>query len=137
MSTPCNSTGGDWKSLHKAPVYRHDATARTVRRKKRPPHWGRIDDSVYLSTDGGPRLERSVIRVRSCHGRAVHPTQKPEGIIFPLLAYSVPEGGSVLDPFMGSGATGHASRAAGLRFTGIEADERYCELAAKSFQVGQ
>jgi site-specific DNA-methyltransferase (adenine-specific) len=35
----------------------------------------------YVSEDGGPRLMRSVIAVKNEHGTAVHPTQKPLGIL--------------------------------------------------------
>lgn len=66
------------------------------------------------------RLMRSVIRVRSCHGRAVHPTQKPEGILEPLIRYSCPPGGVVLDPFCGSGSTGLAAQLAAVDFIGVE-----------------
>ena len=48
---------------------------------------------------------RSVFHVPSCHGTAVHPTQKPLGVIWPLVEYSVPEGGVVVDPFCGAGST--------------------------------
>src|SRR3546814_5592817 len=58
-----------------------DAVAKQVRRKTRPTHTGDIDLGAYRSEDGGPRLQRSVIDVRSCHGHAEHPTQKPLGII--------------------------------------------------------
>jgi site-specific DNA-methyltransferase (adenine-specific) len=82
-----------WADIYKKPVTTPDATARTVRRKKRPPHTGNIDASSYESEDGGPRLMRSVQLVRSCHGYAVHPTQKPTGIVEPLVRYSCPSGG--------------------------------------------
>ncbi len=114
-----------WSDTFKAPVTTPDATARTVRRKKRPAHWGEISGggaAHYESEDGGPRLMRSVIAVRNCHGRAVHPTQKPEDIMEPLLRSSVPPGGHVLDPFMGSGTTLLVARALGMSATGIEAD---------------
>ena len=37
----------------------------------------------------------------------------------------------VLDPFMGSGTTALACKSLGLKFTGIEIEERYCEIAAR------
>jgi site-specific DNA-methyltransferase (adenine-specific) len=124
---------GDWAGVYKDPPVTHDATARTVRRKHRPPHTGDIGASAYASEDGGPKLMRSVLQVRSCHGSAVHPTQKPTGILRPLITYSCPAGGVVLDPFMGSGSTLVAARECGRRAIGIEVDERYCEIAARRF----
>jgi site-specific DNA-methyltransferase (adenine-specific) len=122
---------GGWADVYKEPQTTADATARTVRRKRRPPHTGRINASSYTSVDGGPRLQRSVIRVRSEHGSAVHPTQKPVGIVTPLIGYSCPIGGTVLDPFAGSGTTLVAARQLGRRSVGIEISEDYCRLAAR------
>lgn len=126
---------GDWASLYRVTPVTLDATARSVRRKQRPPHTGRIAAGSYTSEDGGPRLMRSVLQVRSEHGRAVHPTQKPLDIVTPLLTCSVPRGGLVLDPFMGSGSTLVAAKQRQRRAIGIEIDERYCEAAAQ--RLGQ
>jgi site-specific DNA-methyltransferase (adenine-specific) len=71
-----------------------------------------------------------VLQVRSCHGNAVHPTQKPIGIVEPLLRYSVAPGRAVLDPFAGSGTTLVAAKSLGLAAIGIESDERWCEIIA-------
>lgn len=126
---------GAWGDVWKDPVYTQDALKKTVRRKKRPAHWGRIDEGSFKSEDGGPRLQRSVIPVRSCHGRAEHPTQKPLGILAPLIAYSCPPGGAVLDPSMGSGSTLLAARELGRRAIGIEKERKYCDVALK--RLGQ
>lgn len=96
---------GVWADVYVSPQFTNDATARQVRRKGRPQHLGHIESSAYESRDGGPRLQRSVLRVRSCHGSAVNPTQKPIGIVEPLIRYSCRPGGIVLDPFCGSGTS--------------------------------
>jgi len=127
---------GAWGDLAISPVFTHDAVAKQVRRKTRPTHTGDIDTAAYRSEDGGPRLQRSVIDVRSCHGHAEHPTQKPLGIIVPLIEYSAPAGSMILDPFMGSGSTLRAAKDLGRRAIGIEVDERYCEIAARRLAQG-
>lgn len=121
---------GPWADVYREVPTTPDATKRTVRRKRRPPHTGHIEASAYVSEDGGPRLMRSVIYCRSSHGSAIHPTQKPEGILRPLIEYAVPPGGLVLDPFAGSGSTGMAARELGRRAVLIEKDEQYAEVAA-------
>src|SRR5262249_44460370 len=59
-----------------------------------------------------------------------HPTQKPEALMRWCLAHAMPVE-SVLDPFMGSGTVLRAGKDAGLSATGVEREERYCEIAAK------
>lgn len=122
---------GEWGALYLDPPKTNDATARTMRRKQPPSHTGHIGAGSYASEDGGPRLQRSVIYVRSEHGRAVHPTQKPLGILRPLVTYSVPPGGLVLDPFAGSASTLLAARALGRRAEGCEINPAYCEAAIR------
>lgn len=127
---------GDWSAVYKAVPTTSDATRRTVRRKERPAHTGVIADSTYTSEDGGPRLMRSVIYCRSMHGRALHPTEKPSGILEPLIEYACPPDGTVIDPTAGSGAVLAAARATGRKAVGIEVDERYCEVIAKRLEQG-
>lgn len=125
---------GDWSGLYKSPVFTQDATAKTVRRKQRPAHSGHIEASSYVSMDGGPRMQRSVIYARSCHGFAEHPTQKPVEIIQPLVEYSCPVGGTVLDPFMGSGTAGVVCAGMDRSFVGVEIDERYFDVACRRIE---
>ncbi len=120
-----------WKDVYKSPVTTPDAVARQVRRKKRPTHMGNVDQGHYVAEDGGPRLMRSVLQVRSCHGYADHPTQKPVGLLTPLLEYSCPPGGTVLDPMCGVASTLVAARSLGRGYVGIELDPHYCEVGAR------
>jgi DNA modification methylase len=48
-----------------------------------------------------------------------HPNQKPLALMRWCLSF-LPEGCTILDPFMGSGTTGVAAIRAGKVFTGIE-----------------
>lgn len=128
---------GEWAALYKAPVMRNDATARSLRRKARPAHSGNIGAASYVSEDGGPRMERSVIYARSCHGSAVHPTQKPIEILAPLIEYSCPPGGLVVDPFGGSFSTGVACELSGRRFIGIEIDPERFDIGCRNLEDAQ
>ena len=122
-----------WSEIYKMPQYTNDATARTVRRKagRRAAHMGEIGEHHYVSVEGGPRMTRSVIYVRSEHGRAEHPTQKPIGIVEPLLLYSCPPGGTVLDCFSGSGTTGIVATRHGRHSILIEARLEFVTLTER------
>lgn len=121
---------GKWRDLFNDVPVTHDAKARSVHRKVASgDHLGDADPTHYQTEAGGPRLMRSVQKVRSCHRSAVHPTQKPLGIVVPLVQHSCPEGGVVLDPFAGSGTTLLAAKQCHRKAIGIELDERYCASA--------
>lgn len=119
-----------WSDIHHQTPTTSDATARAVRRKTRPTHTGKIDASAYQSFDGGPRLMRSVLYARSMHGSAINETEKPVGLLHPLIEYACPRGGLVLDPFAGSSSTLVAARDSGRRAIGVELRESQCEAAA-------
>ncbi len=118
-----------WKDVYNDVQTTPDATARTVRRKARPPHTGHIDHGFYLSEEGGPRLMRSVIFARNCHGRAIHPTEKPSALLEILIRTSCPAGGLVGDWFAGSGSAGEAALLAGRRYLGCEIDPAMAAMA--------
>lgn len=126
---------GAWSDIYAVPPTTPDAVAKRVtRRKNRTAHWGAIEDSTYTSDDGGPLLMRSVIYEPSCHGYAENETQKPLGILRPLIEYSCPAGGLVIDPFCGSGSALVAAKELGRRAIGIELRESQCEIAARRLQ---
>lgn len=60
-----------------------------------------------------------------------HPTVKPTDLMCYLCRLVTPPGGTVLDPFMGSGSTGKAALLEGFDFIGIDAEEQYCEIAER------
>ena len=64
-----------------------------------------------------------------------HPARKPIKLLRKIVAAACPDGGTVLDPFMGSGTTLRAAMDLGRKAIGIEIEERYCEIAAR--RLGQ
>lgn len=58
-----------------------------------------------------------------------HPTAKPTALMQYLCRLITPPGGTVLDPYMGSGSTGKAAVKEGFDFVGIELDPDYFNIA--------
>ena len=61
--------------------------------------------------------------------RNPHPTVKPINLMRWLIRLATPPGGTVLDPFLGSGTTGCAAALEGVSFVGVELDPDYFEIA--------
>jgi site-specific DNA-methyltransferase (adenine-specific) len=58
-----------------------------------------------------------------------HPTVKPTDLMRYLCRLVTPPGGTVLDPFCGSGSTGKAAILEGFQFVGIEREDEYVAIA--------
>lgn len=127
---------GEWGDLYREPqkVAGEARPSARIKTREAGQHRGKIGAEGYEY--GDDRMQRTVIFARSCHGYAVHPTQKPEDIVAPLLQYSVPPGGLVVDPFAGSGTTLLVARKTGRRAIGIEAREDYCRAIVSRLAQG-
>ena len=66
-----------------------------------------------------------------------HPSPKPIALMEWLVKNGCPEGGDVLDPFMGSGTTGVACVNTGRSFIGIERDPGYFAIAGQRIAAAQ
>lgn len=62
-------------------------------------------------------------------GKKAHSTQKPEALLYRVIAASSNPGDIVLDPFFGSGTTGAVAKKLGRHFIGIERETTYIKLA--------
>jgi site-specific DNA-methyltransferase (adenine-specific) len=65
------------------------------------------------------------------------PCPKPVWLMRELITASVPPGGTVLDPFMGSGTTGLACVTGGFGFIGMEQDPAYLDIAQARIAAAQ
>jgi len=77
----------------------------------------------------GTRNKRTVWTVTTKPYPEAHFATFPPGLIEPCVLAGCPEGGTVLDPFTGSGTTGMVALRAGRRFIGIELNPEYVEMA--------
>jgi hypothetical protein len=62
-------------------------------------------------------------------GIKLHPTQKPEALLYRIILSSTNPGDIILDPFFGSGTTGAVAQKLGRRWIGIERDATYAAAA--------
>lgn len=75
-----------------------------------------------------------LITERVDHRKKLHMTAKPVELMRELVQ-AVPQGGVVLDPFMGSASTGVAALQGGYKFIGIEKDGHYFNVAAERLKA--
>lgn len=114
-------------------MHRH-LTARSSRHPGPSTHSG-YGPSTWQDT--GARLVESVLHApKDATSASTNPTQRPVGVLELLIAYSVPPGGVVLDPFAGSGSTAVAARHTGRRAVLIEKREQQCEAIAQRLAQG-
>jgi len=78
-----------------------------------------------------PPQRRDVGNVLACKPirGGTHPTEKPVELLRTLISVVTPPRGLVVDPFMGSGATGVAAIEEGRRFHGVELSPHYADVA--------
>ena len=92
---------------------------------------------VILSAMSKARIEdRSAPDIFSCKwmaghmGKTGHPAEKPVQVMEHLIGLLTPDGGIVLDPFMGSGTTGKACQNRSRGFVGIEREQGFYNIAS-------
>ncbi len=96
-----------------------------------------IEKPYYTKTFG--HMGRDFLVVNSTHGdkyKKLHPCPKPVQVFQWLIGLFTPEGGTVFDPFVGSGASMLAAQKMGRRFIGVEQSEKYCEIAVQRLAQG-
>ncbi|MFA6218442.1 MAG: site-specific DNA-methyltransferase [Erythrobacter sp.] len=64
-------------------------------------------------------------------GHKVHPTQKPEALLYRVLLSTTEKGDVVLDPFFGTGTTGAVAKRLGREWIGCEREGVYRDAALK------
>ena len=75
------------------------------------------------------RNRRSVWTVTTKPYKGAHFATFPPKLIEPCILAGCPVGGTVLDPFTGSGTTGAVAIEHGRKFVGVELNADYIELA--------
>jgi site-specific DNA-methyltransferase (adenine-specific) len=92
--------------------------------------WGTNGPRDFTMDDGASYHPGIVSERPPANDDREHSTQKPVGVMA-QIARIAPEGGLVLDPFMGSGTTGVACAGIGRRFIGIEKSPAIFDIACR------
>ena len=83
-------------------------------------------DWVLPICNGAERLKEG--------GHKVHPTQKPESLLYRVLLSTTERGDVVLDPFFGTGTTGAVAKRLGREWIGCEREGVYRDAALKRIE---
>lgn len=90
-----------------------------------------MNDGVQMRSDWHLPLCTGNERLRDSNGHKIHPTQKPEALLYRVILSSTEPGDIVLDPFFGTGTTGVVAKRLGRRYIGIEQDRTYIVTALR------
>ena len=93
----------------------------------RPRDGGYYDDALMPTT----RNKRDVWTVSTNGFRGAHFAVFPEKLIEPCILAGSPLGGTVLDPFAGSGTTGVVAKRLWRDFIGCEINPDYAQMATE------
>lgn len=89
-------------------------------------HFDEPDHQKYFYAPRATRKERGEYND--------HPTPKPIALMRYLIRVFSPKGGTVLDPFLGSGSTAIAALQEGCDVIGIDLTQHYCDISERRIQ---
>lgn len=90
-----------------------------------------FNDDLQMRSDWNLPICNGGERLKGADGQKVHPTQKPESLLYRVLLSSSNPGDVVLDPFFGTGTTGAVAKKLGRHYVGVEREKDYREAAEK------
>ena len=90
-----------------------------------------FNDDLQMRSDWTLSLCTGGERLKNDDGEKVHPTQKPESLLYRVILSSTKPGDVVLDPFFGTGTTGAVAKKLGRHFVGCEREQDYINAATK------
>lgn len=96
-----------------------------------------LNDDVQMRSDWLLPICSGGERLRDGDGRKIHPTQKPEALLYRVILATSRPGDLILDPFSGSGTTAAVARRLGRRYVGIDQDPDYVAAARARLETVQ
>jgi modification methylase len=89
------------------------------------------NDDVQMRSDWLFPICTGAERLKDEDDEKLHPTQKPEALLYRVISATTKPGDVVLDPFFGTGTTGAVAKKLGRHFIGIEREDTYIAGALK------
>ena len=89
------------------------------------------NDDVQMRSDWLFPICTGAERLKDEDDDKLHPTQKPEALLYRVISATTKPGDVVLDPFFGTGTTGAVAKKLGRHFIGIEREDAYIVGALK------
>lgn len=103
-----------------------------ARKSEKKPHY--FNSKLMTMLNGGKRMS-DVWRLPTFSSWEMrlgkHPTQKPLRLLYRIILSCTLEGGSILDPFVGSCTTGIAANLLGRKFVGIDMSESFLQYGIR------
>ncbi|MBQ8677617.1 MAG: site-specific DNA-methyltransferase [Alphaproteobacteria bacterium] len=96
-----------------------------------------LNEDTQMRSDWHIPLCTGKERLKDKNGDKLHPTQKPEALLYRVVLASSKVGDVVLDPFFGTGTTGAVAKKLGRHFIGIEKDPAYIQGAKERIDAVQ
>ena len=88
-----------------------------------------LNEGLQMRSDWTLPLCTGDERIKGTDGNKLHPTQKPESLLYRVLLAATKPGDVVLDPFFGTGTTGAVAKQLGRKYIGCERDADYIAAA--------
>jgi modification methylase len=93
-----------------------------------------LNDELQMRSDWLLPICSGQERLRK-EGVKVHPTQKPEALLYRVMLATTNKGDVVLDPFFGTGTTGTVAKRLGRQWIGCEREADYREAAMERIEM--
>ncbi len=90
-----------------------------------------FNDDLQMRSDWVLPICTGHERLKDDNGDKVHPTQKPESLLYRVLLSTSNQGDVILDPFFGTGTTGAVAKKLGRHFVGCEREDSYIKAASE------
>ncbi len=115
-----------WEEENVLPEYRHNKF-RITSQESPNRMWTDLQSLKRQLKQG--RIKRSVWNIPTTKYRGSHSATYPKELVEILLKAGCPEGGTVIDPFLGAGTTVLVAQQQNKKWIGIEIYEQYCKDA--------